>query len=677
VKTHWITEGVEPGIERREIVLDGSTTCPRPEWCDRKTDGPAEEMEDYVRRHAREHEMNFPSQTSIEDIERNLTMHCGYYGHKYTIGNKTLTPWPFWEIHEFVFNWEFHPDDLEMQLWDEDDPALATGYTFELKPADERLPGIYKRFKEVELPRGCQKTSIVSKAYVTISQLRQRFIYDNIYHRIIITSATTTLTEGVTLALESLWSKNPRLKKLFGIDRYRTIHRQRDEDGHRFIRRDGIYGSKTKNTLSCRWVKDSDDATGMTAFSVLYAGIKTETQGQRADEYVFDDGNTKKNSRNDALRQQVVECFEEQVNQLDPLGRMLVCNTRQHLHDFGGKIKSPEYRRMFHILHRRARYNDPKTGREKPYYAKDGLGRERYSLRVLDDMSLLKPEAEMWSEYMNCPRDPKKKVFSRADFQIIDLADPRVPIEVRYGLGSALTQAQQAELAQQRVTIKAYNTSDLAGKEEQSVKGDSTWVGGHRFDRYGNWWIVYLAFGQWDSDETWRQQYLAWLYNRPLAHDYELPSSELHVRGSFEKWKADASRDMGIPITMMIDFAHMPKSGKPSRIEALTPWTKNKRIYVLSNVDALPRKVLLDQFHDYPQANHDDGPDMVSRCLRYVDAPSIAEVRAAMAAKEGPRIKDGKFVVSSQQFMDAFKEQRRSSGGSPNWGLRGRVRKAS
>jgi hypothetical protein len=709
MKTHWITEGVEPGIESREIVLDGSTTCPRPEWCDRK-DG--EEMEAYVRRHAREHEMDFPSQTAIEDLERNLTMYCGYYGHKYTIGNKTLTPYPFWEIHEFVFNWEFHPDDLEMQLWDEDDPAVASGYTFELKPADERLPGIYKRFKEVELPRGCQKTSIVSKAYVTMSQLRQRFIFDKIYHRIIITSATTTLTEGVTNALETLWAKNQRIKKLFGVNRYRTryvagreafvqcdLHGEcvsKMQQGTRkpavccsratwtippvqdnlLLGRDSIYGGKTRNTISCRWVKDSEEASGMTAFSVLYAGIKTETQGQRADEYIFDDGNTKKNSKNDTLRAQVTECFEEQVNQLDPHGRFIVCNTRQHLHDFGGKIKTPEYRRLFHILHRRARFIDPVTGREKAYYAKDGLGRERYSLRVLDDMALLKPEAEMWSEYQNCPRDPKKKVFSRGDFQIVDLDDPRVPIEVRYGLGSALTQAQQAELAQQRVTIKAYNTSDLAGKEEQSVKGDSTWVGGHRFDRYGNWWIVYLAFGQWDSDETWRQQYLAWLYNRPIAHDYELPSSELHVRGSFEKWKADASRDMGIPITMMIDFAHMPKAGKPSRIEALTPWTKNKRIYVLSNVEARPRKVLLDQFHDYPQADHDDGPDMVSRCLRYVDAPSIAEVKAAMAAKEGPRIKDGKFQVSSQQFLDAFKEQRRGSGGAPNWGLRGRVRKA-
>ena len=667
MKTHVITEGHGEGVEAREIVLDGSTTCPRPEWCDMK---PGEEYDTYVRRHSIEHEMKFPSQTSIDDIERNLTMNCGYYGHKYIIGNKTLTPFPFWETHEFVFNWKFHPDDLEMQLWDEDDPAVAEGYTFELKPADERLPGIYKRFKEVELPRGVQKTSTVSKAYVTISHLRQRFIFDNIYHRIIITSATTTLTEGVTDALKNLWEKNQRIKRLFGINRYKT-YRNRGEDRVEFTKRDGIYGSKGKNTINLRWMKDSDDATGMTAFSVLYAGIGTETQGQRADEYVFDDGNTKKNSKSDTLRQKVVECFEEQVNQLDPLGRLIVCNTRQHLYDFGGKIKTPEYRTRFHIMHRRARYIDVKTGKEKAYYPLDGLGRERYSLPVLDEMAVLKPEAEMWSEYMNCPRDPKRKLFAKDNFQIRDL-DDTVPIEVRYGLGKALTGPERVDLDRNKLHITAYNTCDPSGKEEQSVKGDSTWVGGHRFDRFGNWWIVFLAYGQWDSDETWRQNYLGWSYNRPLYHDYELPASELHVRGSFEKWKADAARELGFQITMQIDFEHMPKSGKFTRIEHLTPWTKNRKVFILSSIPKDVRDAFLKQFHDYPQAEHDDAPDMMSRALRFVQAPSIEQVNAAMTAVEPARIVDGKFRVSQSQFLDAFKEKH--AGAQPNWGLRGRRR---
>lgn len=710
MKTHLITEGEGPGVEVREIVSDGwaSTKCPRKEWCDRK-DG--EEHADYVRRHAREHEMPFPSQTSIDDMERNLTINCLFYGHKYTIGNQTLCPDPFWEIHDFVMNWEFHPDDLEMGLWDEDDPVVAEGYSFELKPHDERLPGVYKRFKEVELPRGCQKTSTVSKAYVTLSHLRQRYIFDKVYHRIIITSATTTLTEGVTSALTSVWQKNKNIKRLFGINRYRTnlvggreAHIECDMHGatvapiatgarkpvgvcceraswtvppreeKTLLRRDGIYGAKTKNTVSLRWVEDSEDASGLSAFSVLYAGIGTETQGQRADEYIFDDGNTKKNSKTDAMRAKVIECFEEQVNQLDPGGRMTVCNTRQHLYDFGGKIKTKEFRRLFHILHRRARFVDTKTGREKAYYPVDGTGRERYSLRILDDMALIKPESEMWSEFMNCPFDPKKKTFNRDNFQIIDIDDPRVPIEVRYGLGRALTSVEQVDLQKSRLTIQAFNTCDPAGKEEQSVKGDSTWIGGHRFDKHGNWWITYLEFGQWDSDETWNQNYLGWLYNRPIAADYELPASELHVRGSFEKWKADKSRDLGFPITMMLDFESMPKAGKPGRIQALTPWTKHRRIYLLSSIPAATRDAFLRQFHDYPQGEHDDAPDMVARCLRFVNAPSIEQVKRAMAAVEGPRLVDGRLRVSTDQFMNAFKE--RSSGSKANWGLRGRRRSA-
>jgi predicted phage terminase large subunit-like protein len=671
MNTHSITEDVEV----REIVLDGSTTCPRPQWCDQR-DG--EEYEDYVRRHAGEHGMDFPSQTAIEDIERNLSLWCLYYAHKYLIGNRTLTPYPFWETHEFVANWNFHPDDLEMGLWEEEDPVVASEFTdstgkrrkitYELKPADERLPGVYKRFKEVELPRGCQKTSTVSKAYVTWSHLRQRFIFDNIYHRIIITSATTTLTEGVTGALKSLWEKNQRIKKLFGINRYRTIRNQTG-DRQVFKGRDGIYGSKGKNTVNLRWMKDADDATGLTAFSVMYAGIKSETQGSRADEYIFDDGSTKKNSKNDALREAVVACFEEQFNQLDPMGQLMVCNTRQHLYDFGGKIKSPEYRGMFHILHRRARYVDTNSGTEKAYYPVDGLGRERYTLKWLDDAALLKPESEMWAEYMNCPFDPAKKMFSRDQFQIIDL-DDRVPMEVRYGLGRALSQTERVDLERAKRNIVAYNTCDPAGKEQQSIKGDSTWIVGSRFDQFGNWWITYLAYGQWDSDETWNQNYIAWLYNRPAAADYELPASELHVRGSFEQWKANKAQELGFPITMMMDFFPMPKSGKPARIEALSPWTKNRRIFILSTIAKNVRDEFLSQIHEYPQGKHDDGPDALARTLRFVSAPSLEQVKLAMAQKEGPRIVDGKMQVSTSQFMEAFKSQ--GSGAKPNWGLRGR-----
>lgn len=666
MKTHVTRDGDRD----LEFVLDGSTTCPRPDWCDVK---PGEAHRDYVIRHAHEHELDFPSQTNFEDIERNLPLYCLYYGHKYLIGNRTLTPYPFWETHEFVNNWVFSPEDLEMQMWDESDPAAAEGYTFELKPHDDRLPGVYKRFKELELPRGCQKTSTVCKAYVTMSHLRQRYLFDNIYHRIIITSATTTLTEGVTNALKALWGQNKNIKRLYGIDRYRQVLKK-GEMVPVFLRRDGIYGGKTKNTLNLRWTKDADDATGLTSFAVLYAGIKTETQGQRADEYIFDDGNTKKNSRMQERRAEVLETFTEQIRQLDPTGKMIVVNTRQHMDDFGGKIKTPEFRGLFHIMHRRSRFIEPKTGQEKPYYPIDGLGRERYSLAILDGMAMVTPEQEMWCEFQNCPRNPKTSLFNRDDFQVVDDNDPRIPIEIKAGLSREPSREEQVELDRAMAQIRAFDTCDPASKEEQSRKGDDSVVLGHRFTmRTSDWWITDIRMGQWDSNELWNQNYLAWVRNRPRAADYELPASEMHVQSSFEAWKSNTAAAMGFPISMQLDFESLPRAGKPVRIAALTPWTKNKKVYILKSAGS-PEMIakFIRQFVNYPGTDHDDGPDAMSRCLRYVPRPSMEQVMAAVAAKTGPRMTpDGMGLrTTMEHVMAAFEDP--AAGRVKNWGAAGR-----
>lgn len=657
-------------IEGNEYYLDGSTNCPSKLVCDRRDN---ESYDKYIARHANEHGLPFPKQTAKDDIERNLAMWCGYYLHKYIIGNKTLCPEPFWEIHEFVWNWEFHPDDLDMAMWEKDERGLIVdGCTFELKPFEDRLPGVYKRFKEVELPRGTQKTSTVSKAYVTGSHLRQRYVFDNIYHRIIITSATTTLTEGVTNALKSVWEKNQNIKRLFGIDRFRTKV-VRGQEVKTLLRRDGIYGSKTKNSLMLRWTKDADDATGLNAFSVMYAGIKTETQGQRADEYVFDDGNTKKNSRNQARREEVVETFCEQVNQLDPTGRLLVCNTRQHFDDFGGKIKSKEYRRLFHIMHRRA-WKDAPDGTRTPFYPIDGTSRERYSLKVLDEMRLLKPEHEFFAEFMNCPIDPAKQLFKHADFQIVP-NDARLPIEIRAGLGRPITNEEQAELDRKRARVRAFNTCDPAGKEEQSIKGDDTAAGGFRFAQNDDIYVTWLDCGQWDSDAVWDHLLRGYVRNRPFSQDYEKPASEMHIRAAFEAWKARRSAQLATPINMMLDLHPMPKSGKPHRIEQLTGWTKNKKVYILA--DAAPEDVIkkfVNQHVGYPMETHDDFPDMFSRVLRFAQPLTMEKLKEAEAQKEGPRITDGSMKVTFDQFMKAFE-------GGPtktaNWGLQGGKRRVA
>jgi hypothetical protein len=355
---------------------------------------------------------------------------------------------------------------------------------------------------------------------------------------------------------------------------------------------------------------------------------------------------------------------------------MMVCNTRQHFDDFGGKIKSREYRSIFHILHRRA-WRDMADGTRKPFYEKDGLGNEKYSLRVLDEMMLVKPEHEFWSEFMNCPLDPKRQLFKPEDFQVVDIDDPRVPIEVSAGLGRPVTQAEQLQLDALRRKVWAYNCCDPAGKEEQSVRGDDTAAGGFRFDAAGNIWVTWLDCGQWDSDQVWEHLFMGHIRNRPLVTDYEEPASALHLRAAYEAWKARKSADLGgMPITMLLDLQKMPKTGKHGRIENLTGWTKNKQVFILR--DCAPEPILrkfIRQHVGYPLETHDDFPDMFSRVLRFAQPRSAAEIEAARKANEGPRIENGVMKVTLNQLLDSVKAG--PGGTSPNWGLQGRKGRAA
>lgn len=649
-------------VEGHEFVLNGSTICPHPSLCDVRE---GESYADYVRRHARDHQLDPQPSAKIDDLERNLALYCLYFEHKFVIGNPQMLPQPFWEIHEFVSQWEFSDDDLEMQLWDDEHPLSVDTAAFTLKPYDERQPGVYKRFKELEIPRGCMKTSIVGKAYVTQRHLRSYFIEKNPNFRVIITSATTTLTEGVVAGLKNLWSLNRNIKRLFGADRY---------NAKGDLIRDSIYGKQGRDYVQLRWVSRADDSSGMSTFSVRYAGIGTETTGMRADLYVFDDGATKKNTKTDIQREKAKETFVEQVKQLDPLGQLVVCNTRKHLDDFGGLIKSAAYRNRFHILHRRIEWTDPATKEQRFYFPVTGEGVAKFDDAWIKEQYDISSERDFWSELYNWPMDPKKALFKREDFPIIHPDNPTVPLEIKAGLGRDLTTEERVEMDRAKVSIVGYNLCDPAGKERQSLHGDDTALVGLRRDRWGRIWITYLRAGQWNSTEVWKQIEDADAYNHPKVTDYELGATELHVRNSLMHYLAGRNEErakIGMPaLTIPINFESMPKSSKPSRIESLHQWTRNKWFFILSNA-AEPQEIqkFIRQFTEYLITGHDDYADATSRVVRFLRAPTKQIEAQTPERAPGPVMENGVLKVKLEHFIKPQGERV----ASVNWGLRGGI----
>lgn len=381
--------------------------------------------------------------------------------------------------------------------------------------------------------------------------------------------------------------------------------------------------------VSFRWMTDSDDVDAVAAFNVWVAGLETETTGQRADHYKWDDPQTDKNSRSVEMRMKIIERFDDSVRQLQFGGRMLVLDTRKFVDDFAGKIQEEPLKSLFYSLHRKVYVptEDPNDGLYvvdgfRYYYPIKGTGERALDAKRVAQLEAQMSERNFSAEYMNQPMDPSKALFKREHFRIIDRE--AAPPEVKYGLGRELAPNERREMDLYGLRTIAYNFIDPAGKEEQSTKGDDTFIVGLRVDRYGSIFITYLAAGKWASSKVWDEIERANGYNRPIFNEYEMPASEHHVRNSFDKWTRDRSEALSTPersvvVSMPMRWAHQPKSTKTTRIEGMEPWTSNGRFFILADA-AAPELIekFISQWINYLVGGHDDGPDAASRVLKYL-----------------------------------------------------------
>lgn len=639
-----MTDRVARQVDGYEIVTSGSLVCPSADLCDI---GVGETYEEYVYRHAGEH--NLGDFEKLADAERNLGLWCFYFDHKYNWGNPELHPYPHWEIHSFVAEPEWSEADLQSRI-----PLTkrrAKGY---LPPADKRRAGEYRRFKQCEVPRQCQKTSIGARAYSVFRSKHEYFVNDRKNYRIIVRSATTKNTRDTLAVIRRMSTKSRKIASLYGVTLNRcgkcgssfqlqvkltecpTCGSVRHLSHRRLSLMNDTQGSGStgKDQLSFRWLTDAYDADAVAAYSIWVAGLKTETTGQRPDLYIWDDPQTEDNSDTVEKRSDIAQKFDGSWRELQFSGEMLVFDTRKYVNDFASKIQVEPLASMFHALRREVgwRTDEPDNAPWvvdgwRYYYPVKGDGQ-----RALDaeEVAKLKKQRNFSAEYMNNPVDEETAKFKRSDFIIVSRSENRadwpegqrelVPPEVRYGLGRTVTTTEQKELDDLRVRINAVNACDPAG-EKASKTGDDNFIVATRQDRHGRIFITRLAAGRWGTRRRFDEVEKASTYNMARTTSYELPVNEEDTKEAFEKWVRDTSDErsliFGHPVTVRppIDWESMPKSTKDSRIDAMEAFLP---IYILDDAaepDLIEKYTA--QWVGRGVEDHDDGPDATSRLIRF------------------------------------------------------------
>lgn len=625
--------------EGRTYVTSGSLICPDPERCEPHQ---TESQEAYVRRHCLDH--NLGSFKNIEDAERNLGMWCFYYYDKFVWGNPELTPYPHWEIHAFVAESTWSETDLQHRT-----PLARRKTKGYLPPADKRRIGEYRRFKQIEVPRQCQKTSIGARAYSLFRAQREYFINDRRNYRIIIRSATGKNTRDTLEVIRRQATKNPKIAKLYGIYLVRCgkcgYAEQKPKKvtacpsckspkmlRHRYLSLlddSRGAGSAGRDQISFRWLTNSAD--GVAAYNIWVAGLKTETTGQRPDLYIWDDPQTEKNSRTVEMRKDISDKFDGSVRELQFEGELLVFDTRKYIGDFAGKIGEEPLVSQFFSLRREVRWRTEEPDNApwvvdgwRYYYPVRGDGQ-----RALDaaQVANLKKQMRTFSaEYMNNPVDEDTALFKRSDF-ILCTRDPEranadlplAPPEVRYGLGCKVSPQEQMDLDSLKVRINAMNAIDPAGDGKQKKTGDDNFIVGIRLNRHGRVYVTRLAAGHWPSKRRFSELEKAATYNMARRTVYELPVNEDDTKEAFEKWVRDKSEELsalyGEPTTLRpaITWEHMPKSSKDSRIDAMEQFLP---IYILDDAaDPDLIEKYISQWVGRGVEDHDDGPDATSALI--------------------------------------------------------------
>lgn len=599
-------------VEGRLFVTDGSRHCPSPSQCEPRVD---ESYAEYVRRHLIEHEI-FIWFESFDDAQRNLFVWCFYSCIKYLLENDAVTPWHFWESCEFLANWDFNEDDLEMNT-----PKAERRYR--LKPLHERRTDtVTRRQKKWEAPRESLKTA-EAFGYATFEHLHARFVRDEVNLRINAISSTTKLGKKryVNEAAKVWGRRSGRLFELFGgTETY-------GPEGKKLTRRISLLHTrgavdKTQGIVWLRWLQDAEKSYA--THSLMALGADSESTGERCDIAICDDLCTKDNSDNHDKRIRIKGKAAEFEKQLEHGGLWLWIDTRKHLNDASGEIDGEPMRNYYFVMHRRASWICPDCGEVQYYFAVDGTGKPRIDETYLQEQKAKHGERDFWNELMNEPQDPEKATFKRDWFRVVPLTRA-VPLEVRCGLGILAGaedlqryEEEQQQLADLGLRVFSINLGDPAGREKASKKGDKTAIPCLRFDASGGIWVTYLRSGQWSGQQQKEEAYAATLYNKPLVFIWEIVQDS-GVEKAWSDFAIEKSKTVKQPVVLPMRFVK-PKRivSKQQRIEELEPYFR-RGVNILETAGTPAEiELFVSQFLEYLISDHDDYPDAVANAIDYI-----------------------------------------------------------
>jgi len=540
---------------------------------------PPETFEAYVRRHCVDHEIYIDA--PFVDLRRNLYLWCLHAFHKFCLENPAVSPWPFWEDHEFLANDDFNESDLEM---DQPDKAKRR---YRIPPLAMRAPGERRRQKKLEKPRETMKTAD-GFAYATWKHLREYYIEDNTNLRITVHSSTTRLTRKRYINhAHTVWGRTSgELFDLFhGEEEY-------GPEGRKKTRKIGLIHTRgalnrIDNTIKLRWLQD--DPRAFATHSMMGIGADSESTGERSDIYIGDDVQTADNSRTLEMRIEIKRKVADQERQLEHGGLWLWIDTRKYVDDIAGEIDR-EHREFYWILHRKASWRCPDCGEETYYWPVDGTGKARITEVWLAEQRKKYGTRNFWNELYNEPIDPDKQIFKREWFEIVPF-DVNVPLEVRAGLGPITSDEEQlrfeeevARLAEEGIRIHSICCGDPAGLEKRSKRGDKTAIVGLRLDRTMKPWFTVVKSGQWTGQQQKENALAACVYNKPAVFIWEIVQDS-GVEKAWGDFQLEKSRALGHPVLMPMRFEKPRRTvTKFQLIEELEPYFSGGVKIVLSSM---------------------------------------------------------------------------------------------
>jgi hypothetical protein len=152
--------------------------------------------------------------------------------------------------------------------------------------------------------------------------------------------------------------------------------------------------------------------------------------------------------------------------------------------------------------------------------------------------------------------------------------------------------------------------------------------------------------------------------------DYEMPASELHIRNAYAAWQSRKAEELGRPITMMMAWRSMPKTGKQSRIESLQPLLKAGKFHILTNAGPAEEiELLIQQFLEYLVSDHDDYPDVCARVIPWLGATTEEARSIEKPAEPVASMENGTFSIPIAGILTLVDDAETKRSSADSWGL--------